>query len=550
VGTPRQALPAILLAGVLLTPFLHSAYTIDDTFFLTQARQVLEHPFDPSGFEIAWLRRVDRASRLAPTGPGMAYILAPTLAVGGAEWAAHLTQLLFLAAAALALVRLATLLSASPAEARLMALLLVACPAVLGMAGTAMPDVPAMALGLVGLERSVAFRSVGGALRGLSAGVCLGAAILVRSHSVMLLPVAALLLGGLQRGEQSFRLRSRVLWPAALALWPLAMALGVAVSVAWLTRDAQAGRVSLLTAIDFIRPATIGVNLVAFFCNFVLVVPLAPAWLILHPRSFSPKLLLLASGLAGLALFQREQLDWWWAAPLAGFGAAACIAVLRSAWRSRDETRLALVLWAFAALPVCVYNHLPAKFMVMSVPAVVMLIVFEARGLAPLRRRGLAAGMLLGGALLGVAILQADARLAELGRSAADRLVRPLVGSGQSVWYSGHWGFQWYAEAAGARHLDESAQPGDRVVASPYRMGALRRWSRRRLAALPGGDSEPGGRVMDMQLGDSEPGGRVMDMQLGVGFYSNEWGYLPWWWSSNEVDRFHVWEIVARPPQH
>jgi hypothetical protein len=396
------------------------------------------------------------------------------------------------------------------------------------MAGTAMPDVPAMALGLLGLERSAAFRSVGGALRGLTAGVCLGAAVLVRSHSVMLLPVAALLLGGLQRGERSFQLRSRV-------LWPLAMALGVAVSVAWLTRDAQAGRVSLLTAVDFIRPATIGVNLVAFFCHFVLAVPLAPAWLFLHPRSFSPKLLLLASALAGLALFQRDQLDWWWAAPLAGFGAAACIDVLRRAWRSRDETQLALVLWAFAALPVCVYNHLPAKFMVISVPAVAMLIVFEARGLQPARRRGLAAGMVLGGALLGAAILRADARLAEVGRSAADRLVRPIVTSGQGVWYSGHWGFQWYAEAAGARHLNESAQVGDRVVASPYRMGALRRWPRRRVAALPGG---------------SEPGGRVMDGELGVGFYSNEWGYLPWWWSSNEVDRFHVWEIVARPPQH
>lgn len=512
----------------MLTPFLNSAYTIDDTFFLAQARQVLEHPLDPSGFEIAWIRRVDRASRLAPTGPGMAYILVPTLAAGGSEWVAHLTQIGFVALAALALVRLAGHLSASPAEARLAALLLAANPTLLGMAGTAMPDVPAMALGLLGLERAAAFRAKGGPGSGLAAGLCLGSAILVRSHSVMLLPVAALLLGGVHRGERSFRLR----WQP---LWPLSLALALAASAAWLTRDAQAGRVSLLTAVEFVRPATIGVNLVAFFCNFVLAVPLAPAWLFLHPRSFSPSILLVVSGLAGLALFEREQLDWWWAAPLAGFGAAACFDVLRGAWRSRDESRLALVLWTFAALPVCVYNHLPAKFMLMSVPAVAMLIVFEARGLAPARSRGLAVAMVLGGALLGAAILQADARLAEVGRSAADRLVRPLVSSGQRVWYSGHWGFQWYAEAAGARHLDESAQVGDRVVASPYRVGALRRWPRRRVAALPG---------------DSEPGGRVMDMQLGVGFYSNEWGYLPWWWSSNEVDRFHVWEIVGRRPQH
>ena len=42
---------------------------------------------------------------------------------------------------------------------------------------------------------------------------------------------------------------------------------------------------------------------------------------------------------------------------------------------------------------------------------------------------------------------------------------------------------------------------------------------------------------------DKLPGGRIIDPALGVGFYSNGWGYLPWGWSSSELDRFDLWRI-------
>ena len=82
---------------------------------------------------------------------------------------------------------------------------------------------------------------------------------------------------------------------------------------------------------------------------------------------------------------------------------------------------------------------------------------------------------MVGGSVLGLLILQADARLAAVGREAAARLVAPQVAAGKTVWYAGSWGFHWYAEAAGARPLGADPggpRPGDYIVYSSYRAAA------------------------------------------------------------------------------
>jgi hypothetical protein len=39
------------------------------------------------------------------------------------------------------------------------------------------------------------------------------------------------------------------------------------------------------------------------------------------------------------------------------------------------------------------------------------------------------------------------------------------------------------------------------------------------------------------------PGGRVMNRSAHAGFYSNLWGYLPWSWGRNEINRFEIWQV-------
>jgi hypothetical protein len=96
----RLAAPVFVGILVLFALFHDKAYTVDDPFFLLQAEQALLDPLDPSGFDIVWGPKLGRASEVSPTGPGMAYLLTPTVALGGREWVAHATVLAFLALAA------------------------------------------------------------------------------------------------------------------------------------------------------------------------------------------------------------------------------------------------------------------------------------------------------------------------------------------------------------------------------------------------------------------------------------------------------------------
>ncbi len=71
------------------------------------------------------------------------------------------------------------------------------------------------------------------------------------------------------------------------------------------------------------------------------------------------------------------------------------------------------------------------------------------------------------GCALGFAILRADAAFADVGRRAAAELIAPRIAAGERVWFLGRWGFQWYAERAGARPVTLTAPfpaRGDEVV--------------------------------------------------------------------------------------
>jgi 4-amino-4-deoxy-L-arabinose transferase-like glycosyltransferase len=516
----------MLVAAVLAVAFADKAFTIDDSFFLSQARQLLREPLNPSGFDMAWDNSFGRASRLAPTGPGMAYLLWPTAALGGVEWVAHLTVWACLAIGAVALSALCLAWGGSVADARLVSLMLVTTPAVLGMAGTAMPDVPAMSLALVGVERLVSFTRRGDPWRAVWGGACLGAAVLLRSHAVMLVPVAARLLAG----------PSSWAWPPvaiARRLWPLGVTALVVAGVAWLTRDPETQHASLMSAPLWIHWRHIPKNLVAFFAHFLFALPLALVWLSVRGRRAWVWLFAAGVPLAYLGLWSWNHHRWWWAAPMAALGLTVMVDVWRWAWASRDLVRTTLAMWLLAALPVCIYLHLAIKYTIISAPAVVMVVILATRNASVRRRRLLRGAWVAGGLLLGIAILRADAQLADLGRRAAAELVAPRVAAGQRVYYSGHWGFQWYAEAAGARALlsrHPRLRAGDVIVFSSSREGRLPPRQRRLVQRL---------------RDESGAGGRVMQHDAGAGFFSNNWGYLPWSWGAEPIDEYEVWQIVG-----
>jgi hypothetical protein len=175
---------------------------------------------------------------------------------------------------------------------------------------------------------------------------------------------------------------------------------------------------------------------------------------------------------------------------------------------------------------------MPSKYLVPSAPAAAIVVARRAMQTSPRLARALIGATVAAGLALGVLVIRADAAFADLGRRAAAELIVPSVAAGHNVWFAGHWGFQWYAEKAGARCLTETPPlplSGDLAVSSRNTFGyAIGFFPQRKLLAT---------------LEDTTPGGRIMSKKLGCGFFSNTWGYLPWAWGDDVLDRFDLWQL-------
>jgi hypothetical protein len=467
----------------------------------------------------------------------MAWLLVPAVLSSRAEEIAHLTQLAAFAVALLATVSLALRLGMSSAWAAAAGLLLAATPVALGMAGTAMPDVPAMALGVAGIERLVAWRDRGGWTRALLAGALLALAPLARAHLLLLVGIGALLVAGDGLFDGSWRARPWVTWlPVAAA--PLGTA-----ALLLLTRDPGAATPQVASAIaTFSAAGYVPRNVVTFFTHWVLVATFAIGWIALRPaRLWDHRWALLVVAGASAALLVAADESWMLpAAPFAGVGAAALLDVVVDAWRRRDGTQLVLGLWLLVPLPIAVYVHLPPKYLLASAPAAALLLARDAASRAP-SRRAVTALALVGtaGVALGILILRADAMFAGFGRRAAAELITPHASSGRRVWVTSQWGFQWYAVRAGGTL---ATFEGPYPMAGDLLLTSERTYQPPEIQLLYRKQFGPRARHLS-RLVDARPGGRITNCEASISFYSNTCGYLPWMWSSAPLDAFDLWQI-------
>jgi len=523
----RYAAPGILLATILLVPFFGKAYTIDDPFFLREAEHTWHDPLHPTAFEIVWNQEVpQRASTLLPGGPLVPFLLLPVVLGGGVEWIGHLIQQLLFWVGICATVALALRCGLSKREAMLAALLVVATPAVLGMAGTVMPDIPAMTFSTLAVERLIAWKQQGRWHQGLMATLWMTAAPLTRSHLILLTGPALLLLVDLPA------IRERRPWIGSFlrASAPVWIVPPLVALVLLITRDPDSSGGNVITAVQTHRSGLFAFNhnVLAFFGHWVLAIPLALPWAILRGRKLPWRTLWILIPTAIVVLMTRR----WWMAFVVTLSMLVLTDILLLAWREKNQTKLFLGAYLFMALPIAFYVHLPSKYLIASAPGAAILVVglFSA---APRRRvAAVFAAALCVGTLVGVLVVRADARMAGSMRDAAAQLIAPRIAAGQHVWYVGQWGFRWYAEQAGARPLTYTPpfpRPGDIIVFSRAGgAGAIKIIAKRRLLQV---------------VSDTTPGGRIMDLKSGAGFFSTYWGYLPWSWGSNETNHFEVWQV-------
>jgi hypothetical protein len=524
------ALPGILLAALCLVPFLSKGYTIDDPLFLLAARQILRTPLQPWSYPLCWNATFTCFVQAGTSGANvrqglMGYVLVPVILAGGAEWTAHLIQLVLLCIAVFEMVRLGRRLGLEPSKACFAGLLLVAIPPVLSMANTAMPDILALAAGLTGMERLLAWREEKRWSQGLAAGLTLGLAPYARPHAALLLPLGALWLFDSFRPTEALSQFRR-----QLRLWaPLLLAAGVLAGVSYLTRLRGAPS-------DLAGPASaannVTINLIAYFHYMALPIPFAAVWLATRWRAAK---ILLVPPLIPI-VFARLMLpgiNWVRELQLAAvlYGGVAILDMLGVCLRKGQRPGVLLAMWVLMPLTAVMYLHFPLKYLVLVLPAVILILMRAAAVWSARHAMIVGIAMVAACASYSVVLLRADLDFADYARRAAAELIAPRVAAGEKVWFGGEWGFYWYAEKAGA------------TVANPDVAGPLP-GELLAVGLMEGGDVMlkhfPDREMVDSRSYDS-PHGRTMG--YGAGLYSNRYGLLPWRWNPRATNTYELWRI-------
>jgi hypothetical protein len=210
---------------------------------------------------------------------------------------------------------------------------------------------------------------------------------------------------------------------------------------------------------------------------------------------------------------------------------AAGISVLALAaadvWKRRDPAGLFLFLWVsgtfiFAGFLNWTNN---ARSVLPLIPAVGILLARRIEGLRLTTsgwvRLKLAIPLLVSG-VLSFWIAWADADMANSARSTAGLVAAQCaeengMNGSATVWFEGHWGFQYYMQSLGARPVDLAHfefRPGDFLVIPENGVTLF--------------DVRPRFVVSRQVIETKMPSGiATVQGKLGAGFYSFDWGPLP-----------------------
>ena len=471
--------------AVSLLPFLGKAFHIDDTLFLMAARQIREHPFDCYGFDVNWYGATMRMADVTKNPPLTCYYLAAVAGlVGWSEPPLHAAFVLPAAAAIVGTWRLAGEWTRGRSAAVVAALATLVSPVFLISSTSIMCDTMMLAL----FVWSIVFWERG--LRNddplclIWAGLLVAACGLTKYFGVALVPL--LFVHAMVR-------RRRAGWWIVALLIPIAAFVGYQL----LTKQLY-GRGLLMDAAEYASgartrrgdPPTLKLLTGLIFtggCCLPVLACLPRLW---SPRAIAGWAALSAAVGLGFNAAFPEPGGWSWArlavAVQGGVFAAAGAVVLTMAvldcHRRRDPASLLLLLWVagtftFAALVNWTIN---GRSLLPMAPAAAILLArrLEDRGHDPTAATpclplalppaislvmSLAVPLVIS-LVISLAMAHADQSHADSARQAAAMIRDRAASRAGGTWFQGHWGFQHYMEAWGARPVDFTKpgfRPGD-----------------------------------------------------------------------------------------
>jgi 4-amino-4-deoxy-L-arabinose transferase-like glycosyltransferase len=548
-STTRSYLLLSALTLLALVPFSGRAFHVDDPLFIWSAQQIVHHPLDPFGFQVLWDNYSEPMSEVTKNPPLACYYAAAIGAVvGWSERALHFGFLLPALALVLGTYRLSLRFTRSPLIAAAATLL---TPGVLVSASSVMCDVMMLAFWLWSAILWIEGFDEVKPLHLAASAFLLALAALTKYFGISLLPL--LLVYSLVRKRRLgwwllyflipvFALATYQLW--TMIQYGHAMfseALGFAQS-----QRVVNGNVSLLTS------ALIGISFTGGCAlSAILVAPFLWRW-----KKLAIGLLLggvgglaLARGWVALGPYSEEivgaSLHAHWiitgiqlTIAIAGGIAALWMALaeLRN-WRDADSVFLALWVVGTFIFAAFVNWTINARSVLPLIPTAGILLARRLDALhvasATQLQRKVALALVLSGAL-SFWLAKADAEQADSARKAAEFIHQQTENLNATVWFQGHWGFQYYMQLWGAHPVDflrSDMNRGDVLVVPENNTDAYR---------LPSSQFVASESLLAINLPQPLS---TMRWRSGAAFYASFYGPLPFAFGPGETERYYIFRL-------
>jgi Dolichyl-phosphate-mannose-protein mannosyltransferase len=542
-GLPAKS--AIVFLSVLLlilfSPFLKRPFHIDDPLFIWAAHHVQTHPGNPYGFGVNWYGVNMPISDVAKNPPFASYYTALiAFLLGWSEPALHLAFIVAAVAVAIGTYFVAERFCAHPLLATLAA---ISTPVFFVSSLTVMSDVLMLAFWIF----AVYFWMKGidssqhGAL--LIAAFLIALSSLTKYFGMTLIPLLLL--------YSIYRKRSGGWWLIYLVI-PIVV-LGW---YQWTTQHLY-GRGLLLDAAAYAtetRPDFTKFPIAKSFVAFVFTGGCTATVLLFCRQLWSRStlicgllyaiattlFLLNASAIGSFTLPADKATHVLLAVQLSLWGTAGISLIILAALdlhRQRDSDSLFLFMWIVGTFLFAGFINWTTNgrsILPLTIPAGILLTRRLELRSKSIRRAVLSptAVPLAAALVLSFAVAWADTAFAATAKTAATR-IHESYGTGRTVWFQGHWGFQYYMEQLGAKPVDVKefrATVGD-VVAVPT--------TNTNLFEMPA--SSPRRQTFDIT---SNPWIATMNYELGAGFYADVFGPLPFVVGPVKPERFVIFEIA------
>lgn len=473
----RSLIMVVCITTICLVPFVTKAFHIDDTLFLRCAQQIQTNPTDFYGFTVNWYGQQQPMFLVNHNPPLVSYFISAVASLfGWSETTMHIAFLVPAVCLSAGIFLLACFFCPLP---YLAALIVVLTPVFLVSSTNIMADTWMLALyvwsavlWLYGMERDKS-------LYFLCAGILISISALTKYFGMSLIPllfvyslttkrkfgvwvlfliIPILILTGYQLLTLLFYDNSLISNAAAYATRvrdtnKLISLMTKTLSGLSYTGGCMAG-ILFFTHLMWSRRDLIRGSIILFLFIMVLLgVESIRAILLPNVQNIRYEIIIQYS----LFILVGTQI--------------LLIAVL-DLLKHRTPESLILLLWVFGTFLFASYVNwtINARTILPMIPAVGILVIRRLNENIDLRRTSKAFIYLwptIPAAIIALSITWADVSLANSQRSAARMIHDEFSGYPHTIWFQGHWGFQYYMEQYGAKALDyrESiVETGDIII--------------------------------------------------------------------------------------